>query len=81
MAKMEALWQVLPDEHQVSLALKFVDSVMASAYRPYFLHLAAQKWSLQTTELESAFPTIELRSHRPQSAGSQGEEPEDFELP
>ena len=58
--QMETIWQTLPDEHKVSLALKFVDTIMASDYRPYYLYLSAQKWPLKTEELESAFPTIEI---------------------
>ena len=56
MAQMQALWESLPEEHQVSLVLQFVDNIMNNEYRPYFLYLMAQKWPLKTTELESTFP-------------------------
>jgi len=57
---MQALWQELPEEHQVAMALQFLDSIMGGEYRPYFLYLMAQKWPLKTTELESSFPRIEI---------------------
>lgn len=60
MAQMHILWQTLPDEHKVALALQFVGTIMEHEYRPYFLHLMAQRWPLRTTELESAYPTIEI---------------------
>lgn len=50
MEQMQDLWQELPDEHQVALALQFMDTIMSSAYRPYFLHLLAKKWELAVME-------------------------------
>lgn len=60
MGQMQAMWQALPEAHQVALALQFVDTIMNGEYRPYFLHLMAQKWPLKTTELEGGFPRIEI---------------------
>ncbi len=60
MEQMETIWDSLPDEHRVALALNFVDTIMNHEYRPYFLHLMAQKYPLRTEELESAYPTIEI---------------------
>ncbi len=60
MEQMLTVWQTLPDENKVALALQFVGTIMENEYRPYFLHLMAQQWPLRTTELEGAFPTIEI---------------------
>ncbi len=60
MEQMKTIWQTLPDEHRLALALNFVDTIMVGEYRPYFLLLMAQKWPLQTDELEAAYPKIEI---------------------
>jgi len=60
MRQLKTLWKRLPAEHQVALGLQFIETILKGDYRPYFLHLNAQKHPLKTTDLESAYPTIEI---------------------
>lgn len=58
--EIQSLWQTLPDAHQVALVVQLANGIMERAYRPYLLYAMAQTWSLQTDELELAFPRIEI---------------------
>ena len=60
MEQMDSLWQKLPDAHKVSLVLRFADTILTNEYRPYLLYIMAQKWPLNTGELASAYPRIEI---------------------
>lgn len=60
MAQIQALWQELPDAHQVALALKLVGSILESPYRPYFRHAMTQQWPIRPTEFAVAFPKFEI---------------------
>jgi hypothetical protein len=59
-AQIHAIWQELPDTHQVALVLQLADSIMASAYRPYFRHALTQLWPVRPSELPVAFPKFEI---------------------
>ena len=60
MEQMGSLWQGLPDAHKVSLVLRFADTILTNEYRPYLLYIMAQRWPLNTGELTSAYPRIEI---------------------
>lgn len=60
MAQIQALWQELPDAHQVALALELVGSILESPYRPYFRHAMTQQWPIRPTEFAVAFPKFEI---------------------
>jgi len=60
MRQLKTLWRRLPAEQQVTLGLHFVETILKGNYRQYFLHVNAKKHLLKTTELESAYPTIEI---------------------
>lgn len=59
-AQIKALWQELPEAHQVALALTLVGSILEGPYRPYFRHAMTQQWPIRPTEFPVAFPKFEL---------------------
>jgi hypothetical protein len=58
MAQIQALWQELPDAHQVSLVLQLADSIMSGVYRPYLRNAMTQQWPVRPAELPVAFPKL-----------------------
>ncbi len=59
-AQIHAIWRELPDTHQVALVLQLADSIMTSAYRPYFRHAMTQLWPVRPSEFPVAFPKFEI---------------------
>lgn len=60
MAQVQALWQELPDAHQVSLVLQLADTIMTGVYRPYLRHSMTQQWPERPAEFPIAFPRFEI---------------------
>lgn len=60
MAQIQALWQELPDAHQVALALKLVGSILDGPYRPYFRHAMTRQFPVRPSEFPVAFPRFEI---------------------
>ena len=59
-AEIQALWQQLPEEHQVSLVLQLTSDIMSGVYRPYLRHAMMQQWPVRPEEFPVAFPRFEI---------------------
>ena len=59
-AQIQALWQELPDAHQVSLVVQLADAIMSDVYRPYLRHTMTQQWPVRPAEFPVAFPRFEI---------------------
>jgi hypothetical protein len=59
-AQIKALWQELPDAHQVALVLQLANSVMSGPLRLYLRYAMIQQWPVRPNELPVAFPRFEI---------------------
>lgn len=55
-----ATWQQLPEEHQATMVLVLLDDVMKGEQRAWLREALVLRWPLQTNELASAFPVVQL---------------------
>lgn len=53
-------WEKLPTEHKATMALVLVTDIMAGAYRPWLQSTIATQWPLQTGQLETAYPHLDI---------------------
>lgn len=53
-------WEKLPAEHKATMALVLITDIMAGAYRPWLQSTMATQWPLQTGQLETAYPHLDI---------------------
>lgn len=53
-------WQLLPEEHQATMLLVLLDDVMKGEQRAWLREALALRWPLETGELATAFPAVQL---------------------